>query len=544
MRAVCYFTLTVSVVFSLTGCGPDGTLVARSTREGVLLVGNGAEPQNLDPHTVTGVPEHRICSALLEGLVNLDPATLEPIPGVAEVWTVSEDQKTYTFTLRSDAKWSNGDPVTAHDFAYSWQRILSPSLASEYAYMLFCIEKAKAFNEGALKDFHQVGVEAVDERTLRVTLENPTSYFLAMQFHTSWLPVHRGTIERFGAMAERGTKWTRPENFVGNGAFTLKQWLPNEIIVCEKNPHYWGADAVRLNAVRFYPIEDTLTEERSFRSGRLHLSENVPIDKIEVYERDKPQFLHIDPYFGSYYYRFNVTREPFNDVRVRRALAMAVDRESLVRNVVKGGRKAAGCLTPPDPQGYTCATSIGFDVDEARRLLAEAGYPGGEGFPKVELLYNTSESHRQIAEAVQYMWKTNLNIDVQLLNQDWKVYLSSMSNLDYQIARSAWIGDVLDPINFLECFVTGGGNNRTGWSSPAYDALIAEAARAGDREARFAVFQRAERLLLDEMPIVPVYFYTRVYLMSPDVRGWESNLLGHISFKDLYLEPTTGTKGG
>lgn len=536
MRASIHLSLLVCVV-TLAGCGPGGTLVDRSTSEGVLLVGNGAEPQNLDPHTVTGVPEHRVCSALFEGLVNLDTATLEPVPGVAESWTISEDKTVYTFALRPEAKWSNGDPVTAEDFAYSWRRILSPALASEYAYMLFCIKNARAFNEGTLADFGQVGVEVVDNRTLRVTLENPTAYFLSMQSHTSWLPVHRGTIERFGRMDERGTKWTRPENFVGNGAFTLKTWLPNELIVCEKNPQYWDAENVRLNAVWFYPIEDILTEERMFRSGRLHFSENVPIDKIEVYQQKRPDVIHIDPYFGTYYYRLNVTRKPFDDPRVRRAFAMAIDRESLVKNVVKGGRIPAGNMTPPDPNGYTCASSIGLDVEAARTLLAEAGYPNGQGFPKTELLYNTSENHRQIAEAVQHMWKTHLNIHVELLNQDWKVYLSSMTTLDYNIARSGWIGDILDPINFLECFTTGNGNNRTGWSSAAYDDLIAQASRAPDEQARFELFQKAERLLLDEMPFVPLYFYTRVYLRSPDVKGWHSNLLGYISFKDLYLEP-------
>lgn len=294
---------------------------------------------------------------------------------------------------------------------------------------------------------------------------------------------------------------------------------------------------MRLNGIRFFPIENTLTEERSFRSGALHLTENVPVDKIEGYQRDHPGLIHIDPYFGTYFYRFNVTRPPFNDVRVRRAFAMAIDRESLVKNVVKGGRQPAGHLTPPNTKGYTCATSIGFDAAQARRLLAEAGYPDGAGFPKTELLYNTSENHRQIAEAIQQMWKDHLHVEVELLNQEWKVYLASITSLDYQIARSGWIGDFLDPVNFLECFVSGGGNNRTGWSSAPYDELIAKSRGTMDPQARIALFQEAERILLDEMPVLPLYFYTRIYLKSRDVAGWQPNLLGYISFKDLDLVP-------
>ncbi|MBN2307373.1 MAG: peptide ABC transporter substrate-binding protein [Candidatus Hydrogenedentes bacterium] len=525
------------------GCSKTETPAVRAAREGVLLVGNGAEPQALDPHLVTGVPEHRIATALFEGLCDLDPATLEAVPAVAESWAVSDDGCVYTFTLRPDAKWSNGDAVTADDFAYAWERILSPALASEYAYMLHCIKNAKAFNEGELDAFGQVGVRVVDARTLEVTLEEPTPYFLEMQIHYTWFPLHRATIEQFGGMTERGTKWTRPGNLVGNGAFTLERWEPNRVLRVVKNDHYWNADAVRLSAVEFHPIEDTLTEERSFRTGNLHLTENVPISKIEGYQRDTPGLIRIDPYYGSYYYRLNVTRPPFDDVRVRRAFAMAVDRDTLVARVVRAGRRPAGNLTPPDPSGYTCAASIPYDVEAARALLAEAGYPNGEGFPPTELLYNTSENHKLIAEAVQQMWKDNLNVHVALLNQDWKVYLSSMSTLDYQMARSAWIGDFVDPINFLECFVTGGGNNRTGWASPAYDALIGEARRTLDAGQRMAVLEKAERVLLDEAPIIPVYFYTRVFLIAPELRGVESNLLGYINFKRLWFEPEARAEG-
>ena len=504
--------------------------------EQALRVGNGTEPQGLDPHTVTGVPEHRILGTLFEGLVGVDTGTLEPVPAAAESWRVSEDGTVYEFTLRETGRWSNGDPVTAQDFAYAWRRILTPELASEYAYMLHCMKNARAFNAGELDDFSQVGVAALGARTLQVTLENPTPYFLQMQIHYTWFPVHRPTIERFGRLAERGTKWTRPGNLVGNGAFVLKRWVPNNIIEVVRNDRYWDAAQVRLNRILFYPIDDRLTEERSFRTGRLNLTESAPIAKIPVYQRDKPNLIHIDPYLGTYFYRVNVTRPPLDDPRVRRALAMALDRETIATKVLTGGQAPAGAFSVPGTAGYTSQAQIPYDVTEARRLLAEAGYPNGEGMRSIELLYNTSDDHKLIAEAIQQMWKKELGVDLTLANQDWKVYMASQNNLDYDICRAGWIGDFVDPINFLECFTSSNGNNRTGWGSPEFDAHIAAATRTVDVDARHECFQQAERLLLDAAPLIPIYYYTRAYFRSPAIKGWRSNLLGYISFKDLYIE--------
>jgi len=461
---------------------------------------------------------------------------MEAVPGAAESWEVSGDKLTYTFTLRNDGKWSNGDPVTAHDFVYSWKRMLSPDLGALYAYLLHCIENAQAYNEGGLSDFSKVGVEALDDRTLRVKLAHPTPYFLTMQFHQAYYPVHKPTIETFGATTERGTKWTRAGNHVGNGAFRLVEWHPNEHILVEKNPHYWDADNVRLDGIQFFPIDSNQTEERAFRAGELHLTETVPIHKIETYRNNNPEVLRIGPYLGSYFYRFNVTREVFSDKRVRRAFAMAVDREEIASNVLKAGEEPAGCLTPA-VAGYTCGAEIPFDVEAAKKLLAEAGYPDGEGFPPVEILYNTSDQHKLIAEAIQRMWKQHLNVDVQLYNQDWKVYLASQNNLDYDIARAGWIADVLDPINFLEMFLTGGGNNRTGWSSEEYDRLINAAYAEAAGERRIALLQQAEALLMEEAPVIPIYYYTQKHLKAPEVKGFVMNLLDYRRWKDFYLAP-------
>lgn len=503
----------------------------------ILRVGNGAEVQDLDPHMVSGVSEHRVLAALFEGLADLDVKTMQPIPAVAESWVISPDKLTYTFTLRPDARWSNGDPVTAHDFVYSWHRMLSPALAAEYAYMLQCLKNGKAFNEGKITDFSEVGVKALGDRVLEVRLEHPTPYFLSMQAHQAWYPVHRATIEKFGKMDQRDTPWTRPGSHVGNGPFLLTDWQPNEFIRVMKNPCYWNAAAVRLDGIEFYPIDNQQTEERLFRARMLDITSIVPLHKISVYRREHPGMIHIHPYLGVYFYRLNVTRAPFTDKRVRQAFAMALNRDQLAKNVLKGGELPADCFTPPDTAGYTCNTHVPYDAARARALLAEAGYPNGQGLPPVEILYNTTESHKTIAEAIQRMWKDALNVDVRLSNQDWKVYLASMNNLDYSVARSAWIADVLDPVNFLECFLADSGNNRTGWASPEYDRLIQAAYAEIDTAARFDLLQQAEKLLLEEAPIIPIYFYTWQYLQSPKVKGLTPNLLGYMRWSEIYLDP-------
>ena len=517
-------------------CGCSGRDPARQS---ILKVGNGAEVQNMDPHLVSGVTEHRVLSSLFEGLANMDAATMAPVPGAAESWTISDDKRVYTFVLRHDGRWSNGEPVTARDFVYSWRRMLSPGLAAEYAYLLHCLKNGKAFNEGKITDFNEVGVKALDDYTLEVTLENPTPYFLGMQIHYAWFPVHRAAIEKFGKMDERDTAWTRPGNFVCNGPFGLAEWWPNEVLRVTRNPFYWNAAAVRLDGIEYYPIDNLQTEERSFRAGELQITSDIPLSKVEVYRRKHPELLNTHPYCGVYFYRMNVTRPPFTDKRVRQAFSLALDREQLVHAVLKGGEPAAYSLTPPNTGGYSSAAKVSFDVERARSLLAEAGYPDGKGLPPVEILYNTSENHKRIAEAIQRMWRQTLNADVRLMNQDWKVYLSSLNTLDFHMARSSWIADVLDPVNFLECFLTNGGNNRTGWSSPDFDRLIGQAYAEADESARVRLLQEAEAILLEESPIIPIYFYVWKFLKAPELKGLTPNPLGYFRWTDLYLEEKT-----
>ena len=521
----------------LSACGNGESNIESGARQQILHWGNGTEPQELDPHIVTGIPEHHIIVALLEGLVLKDPATLEPIPGVAKRWTISDDGLIYTFHLRDDARWSNADPVTADDFVWSWWRALQPALGNQYAYMYFAIKNAEAYAKGDIEDFDKVGARALDKHTLQVTLANPTPYFLQLLDHYSMFPVHRPTIEKFGDPAERGTRWTRAGNFVGNGAFTLARWDLNKIVTVEKSPTYWDHDTVKLQGIHFYPTENVSTEERMFRAGQLHVTGSLPADKIAVYKKDNPEALRIAPYLGTYFYRFNTDVPHLSDPRVRRALAMSLDRDKIVEHVTKGGQLPAYTYTPPKTLGYTADDGFSFDPEAARTLLADAGYPDGAGFPQTEMLYNTSEGHRKLAVAVQQMWKTNLNIDVVLNNQDWKVYLDNVDNGHYQIARAGWIGDYVDPNTFLDMWVSDGGNNRTGWANPEYDTLILKRSpTAPDRAARYLAFKQAEALLLADMPILPIYFYTRNNLVHPTVKGMPGNLLDYTSYKQIYLD--------
>lgn len=522
----------------LTACSTGERNVEAGNRLGILHFGNGDEPQELDPHIVTGVPESTIIGTLLEGLVLKDPETLEPIPGVAESWVVSDDGRIYTFTLRGNARWSNGDPVTAEDFAWSWWRALQPGLGNVYAYMYFPIANAEAYFNGEIDDFSAVGIKVIDSHTLQLTLTHPTPYFLQLLDHMSMYPVHRATIEKFGAPDQRGTRWTRAGHYVGNGPFQLKEWKLNRLIEVERNPHYWDADQVKLNGVHFHPVQNITTEERMFRAGQLHITGTVPLDKIAWYRERHPELLQVEPYLGTYFYRFNTRLPHLSDPRVRRALSLAVDRESLVRNVAKGGELPAQAFTPPDTRGYTAATELPFDPEEARRLLAEAGYPDGQGFPVTELLYNTSESHQKIAVAIQQMWNEHLNVNIRLNNQDWKVFLNSVEVGDYGIARAGWIGDYVDPNTFLDMWVSGGGNNRTGWSNARYDELVLRLApAAADSDTRHGLLQEAETILMDEMPTMPLYVYTSKSLIHPSVRGAPPNLLDHVLFKNVWLEP-------
>lgn len=523
----------------LQGCGEKQVSnVELGNQNQVLYYGNGDEPKSLDPHLTTGSPDNNIIMNLFEGLISKDSATLEPTPGVAESWIISDDQRVYTFNLRPNARWSNGDPVTAQDFVFSWRRALTPSVPNEYAYMMFYIEGAEDYYNGKIPDFAQVGVKALTPQTLQVTLKNPAHFFLQLLDHHSYYPVHEATLMKFGGIDDPTSKWILPANFVGNGPFVLKTWEINKVIELVKSDTYWDKDAVRLKAVNFLPIEDQQAEERAFRSGQIHLT-NTPqmdIEKIQTYREKDPDSLRIVPIYASYYYEFNVNKKPFDDAQVRRAFALAIDRRMIVDKVTKGGEIPAYNFVAPDPVGYEPKNYWQEDVEEARRLLAEAGYPEGRGFPVYAILYNTHDNHHKVALAIQQMLKKNLNVDVQLENREWKVYIAAKKNLEHDIARAGWVADYLDPSNFFDILRSYAGNNNTGWNNAEYDRLMEEIAATSDTAKRYELFEQANRLLAEEMPVLPIYYYSDINLVSTSVQGWYDNVMHFHPLKNVYLQ--------
>jgi oligopeptide transport system substrate-binding protein len=524
-------------ILALAGCGRRETPVEAGIAQSTLYLGNGQEPSDLDPQITDAYNDYNILIALFEGLTCIDEATSRPVPGMADHWDISPDGLVYTFHLRPGIVWSNADPVTADDFVYSIRRIANPRIASDYAYLVFPVRGAEAFAAGRLTDPAQIGAQALDARTLRIVLDHPCPYFLSIVAHQAWFPVHAATLERFGAATQRGTAWTRPGNLVGNGAFLLKAWIPNSRVVLVKNPRYWDAGRNRLNEIVFFPTDDVAADERAFRAGQVDVTNDLVPSQISYYRGETPSPLRIDPLSESFFLRFNVTRAPLDNPAVRQALARAIDREAIARDVLFGSRRPANALTPANTGGYTSATQIPTDFAEARRRLAAAGYPGGRGFPTLRILMNTDPINTQIMEAIQQMWSRELGIRVSLENQDFRVYLDNLEHLRYDIARSRWVGDYDDPSDYLDLFRSDSGNNQTGWAQPAYDHLLDQANQTMDPVRRYARLQQAEALLLQDAPVAPIYFGTRTYLIQPFVRGWVPSLLGIHRYQYVWLEP-------
>lgn len=523
--------LVIAATFLMVACGGRSQPVGGN----VLFIGNGGEPRDLDPQTVTGVPEIRILTSLLEGLVAHHPSDDRyPEPGVAERWEVCEEGRVWTFHLREDARWSNGDPVTARDFVFSWRRIVEPALACEYADWMYLVENGEAFHRGEIDDFDQVGLRALDDRTFEVTLVAPTADFLQIILHHAFLPVHPPTIERFGGIDVRASGWTQPASFVGNGPFQLTEWRPNTVISVERNPYYWDAATVRLDGIRFFPIDDENTEERAFRTGQLHITSSVPANMRERYQRDHPQYIRFDPQAAVYFYRLNTLRPPLDNRLLREALSLAINRDMLVRQVTRGGETPAHAIVPPGTGGYTPPNRIRHDPERAHELMSEAGFPGGRGLPPLELLFNTSDNHRRIAEAIQQMWQSTLGVQVTLVNQEWQVYLNTTQNMNYMISRAGWVGNIY-PYAFLRIYLSESANNQTGFASERYDELMRQARHTMDDEKRFALLYEAEDLLLSEFAVIPIYWYTNVFLINPAVRNWNPKLIDLRPYKYVEL---------
>ncbi len=500
----------------------------------VFVRGNGTEVETLDPHKVTGVPENRIQRDLFEGLL-IDAADGSAVPGVAESWDISEDGTVYTFHLRPEALWSNGDPVTAHDFVYSYRRMADPATAAPYVSLLFPIKNMRKIVEGHSSDLSILGVKALDDHTLQMTLEEPTPYFLGMLTHQTSLPVHRPSVE------EHGNAWVRPGNMVSNGPFVLKEWRPQAYIKVAKNPLFREADKVRLDEVIFYPTEDINAELRRYRAGELDLTATLPLEKVRWARENLSDELQIVPYLGIYFYAINMTDPRFHDRRIRRALNLAVNREIITEKVTRSGEVPAYGWVPPGTTGYEAAIADWYEqpyperLREARELMAAAGY--GPGNPlEVEILYNTQDDHKRIAVAIASMWK-QIGVKATMRNEEWKVYLASGRSRNYEISRAAWIGDYNDAYTFLE-LVRGdfGVVNRTAWNDPEYMRILDLAKTELDMAKRAKLMHEAEQYLLSELPAVPIYFYVSRHLVKPYVKGFVSNLVDRHASRWIWID--------
>jgi oligopeptide transport system substrate-binding protein len=492
-----------------------------------MVIGNGTEIQSIDPTQITGVPEHRVYEALFEGLVAYDPQTALAVPGVAESWTYNNDNTVLTFTIRQGITWSDGTPITAQTVVDSWLHTLNPSTASEYAYMIGMVVKGGvAYNEedGRPED---VAIRAVDDRHFEVTLTGPAAYAVDMMAHYAFavLPMH--------AIQRHGTAWTRPENFVGNGPFVLSERIPNNRTVAIPNDKYWNKANVHLTKLTFLPIDDDGTAYNMFLNGEMDWSTGIPLTRIDEIKLHKDY--QVSPQLGTYYVLINHRDHAvLKDVRVRKALAMGFDRQELIDRVTKGGQLPAAALVPP-MTGYTPPSGNDSNLAEARRLLAEAGYPNGQGFPTFEYVYNTNEQHRIVGEYLQEAWKNNLGININLQNMEWATYLDYRQTPNMQLARAGWIADYMDPQNFLELLISNTGNNDGHYSNPEYDRLIIQASTMPGGAERNAVMRQAEDIAItQDQAMLPIYWYVSQNMI--DLTKWDGrhmNPLDHHPYVGL-----------
>ncbi|MCC7013038.1 MAG: peptide ABC transporter substrate-binding protein, partial [Planctomycetes bacterium] len=503
------------------------SFAARSgTARADFVFTGGGEVRSIDPHAITGVPEGRVIRLLYEGLVAREPQSGRPVPGAAEAWQLSQDGLTYTFRLRSDALWSNGDRLTAADFEWSFRRLLAPETAAEYAPSLFCIAGARAFSLGESREWASVGVRALDERQLEMRLERPVPYFLDLLSNPMFAPVHRASLERLRQEfpATWASEWTRPERLVVNGPFRLVERRIADRMRFERNEHYWDAQHVALRTIDVLAIESWNTALNLYLTGAVDWVDGAIPTTLASALSGREDYTP-RPYLAVYFYRVNTTKPPLDDWRVRRALAMALEREVLCKDVLKAGQLPADTFVPPRAiAGYSSPAGVGENIQAARELLLQAGFGAqGKPFPALELHYNTAETHRDIAEVVAEQWRRNLGIEVHLRNQEWKSFLDAQSKLDYDVSRSSWIADYADPSTFLEIWTSESENNRTGWSNAGYDAVIAQARATADPRRRMELYATAESTLLHDLPCIPLFVYVSQNLVDPRVGGFGAN---------------------
>ncbi|STU71560.1 oligopeptide ABC transporter [Klebsiella michiganensis] len=519
------------VIPALAAQVPPGTALAEKQE---LVRNNGSEPSSLDPHKVESDVENNIISDLFEGLVSVSP-TGEIEPRLAEKWE-NKDNTVWTFHLRPGVTWSDGTAITAQDIVWSWQRLVSPLTASPYASYPgnMHIVNGAEIAQGQ-KAPETLGVKAIDDATLEVTLTQPNAAFLAMLAHPSLVPLDKVLISRYG------DKWTKPEHIVTSGPYKLSQWVVNERIVAERNPRYWDNAHTVINKVTYLPISSETADVNRYKAGEIDIVYTVPINQFAQLKKTMGDQLDVSPQLATYYYEFNTTRPPFNDPRVRRALNMALDKDIIAEKVLGQGQRPAWLISQPDIGGVKLHNPEYASwprekrIAEAKKLLSEAGY--NETHPLVfNLLYNTSESHQRIAIAASSMWKKNLGVEAKLQNQEWKTMLDAMHTHNFDAVRYAWIADYDDAATFLNNFRTGDSENTSQYSNPAYDEALRNAAKASDTTARGKFYQQAEDLLGQDVPAIPVYHYVRTHLVKPWVGGFTPDKLGYYYTKDMYIK--------
>lgn len=498
------FRILLLLTFFLSACAIE------EDRADLRII-NGKDPESLDPAIIVGQADGRVVNSLFEGLTRYNPTNAAPVPAIAEHWDISPDGLIYTFHFRTNALWSTGEPITAEDFVYSWFRVLDPATASDYVGNLFYIKGAEDYHLGNITNRAQVGIRALGPRTLRVELENPTPFFLDLCAFPTQAVVHRETIERYG------DKWLNARPLPVSGAYELVYWRLNDRIRVRKNTNYWDAANTGCDLVDFFAVTYQNTALNLYLNGAVDIiwdKDIIPTELIDVL-RQRDDF-HTFDYLAAYFLRFNVTREPFDDVRVRKALALAIDRNHITERVTRGGERPANFFVPPGIPHYKSPEGLEYNPDLARQLLAEAGFPEGRGFPRFEYLLNSTRDNEKIAVELQAMWKKELGIEASLRAVEWKVYLSDQAARKYDISRSSWIGDYLDPNTFLDLFLSSNPNNRTGWANQRYDSLLREANATLDTARRAELLRQAEAILIrEELPIVPLYIYVGMNLFDP-----------------------------
>ncbi|QXM06512.1 peptide ABC transporter substrate-binding protein [Crassaminicella indica] len=539
------FLVMILIITVFTGCvgssdkQKEDEVQGETKNVSVLRWNLRSEPKTIDPQLNSASDGGHVINNIFEGLMREIDGKL--ISGMAESYDVSDDGLTYTFHLR-DAKWSDGKPVRAQDFEYAWKRALDPNLVpepSEYAFQLFYIKGAQDAYEGK-GSLDDVSIKCKDDKTLEVTLSAPTPYFLDLTTFYTYMPVRKDMVEK------DPEGWARnPELAVSNGPFSLENYIMGDRIILKKNKYYWNADKVKLDKIKAMMIVEESTALTAYEAGELDVIDQIPVQEIPRLKKEDPTFM-IWPEVGTYYYIFNVNAKPVDDIRVRRALTLAIDRKTICEEIAKGGELPATGFTPPgllDAEGkefQKVAGDYGIDpndakVEEAKKLLAEAGYPDGKGFPEVTVIYNTLEKHKAIAEAIQEMWRQNLGIEVKLQNQEWAVFQDARHHGNFQIARAGWLGDYADPMTMLDLWLSYSGNNDCQWNNPEYDKLIEKSKLLTGKE-RFELLYKAQALMMDTNIVMPIYYYTRPQMVKEYVKDWQKTKMGHWFFGYVSIE--------